>query len=240
MAVLGKEKILYTRGMKLFLMRHGQSAWNQKNQFTGWVDIPLTQEGVDEAVRAGRFIAEEPVDVIYTSTLIRAHMTLVLAMNEHKSGKIPAFQHISGPASDQHANWSQVHSEAAKQELIPVYTAWELNERYYGKLQGLNKAETAKQYGAEQVQKWRRSFDVAPPEGESLKMTAERTIPYLQKEILPQLKKGRNVLVVAHGNSLRSIAMHLENMTPEEVLQFEIPTGETLSYSLKNGQWHRS
>lgn len=219
--------------MKLFLMRHGQSAWNQKNQFTGWVDIPLSQKGIEEAVAAGKKIAAEQIDVIYTSTLIRAHMTVNLAMAGYK--KIPAFQHPKGKLAD----WAQVYSPEAQNELIPVYMAWELNERYYGKLQGLNKAEMAEKYGAEQVQKWRRSFDIAPPEGESLKMTAERTIPYFMKTILPQVQAGKNVLVVAHGNSLRSIAMHLEHMTPEQVIHFEIPTGDTLVYGYQSGHWIR-
>lgn len=223
--------------MKLFLMRHGQSAWNQKNQFTGWVDIPLSQKGIEEAIAAGKKIAHEPFDVIYTSTLIRAHMTLALAMGRHSSGKIPAFQH---PKGSKLSEWAQVYSPEAEKELIPVRMAWELNERYYGKLQGLNKAEMAKQYGEGQVQKWRRSFDTPPPEGESLEMTAKRTIPYFTKEILPEVVAGKNVLVVAHGNSLRSIAMHLEHMTPEQVVHFEIPTGDTLVYSYQSGHWIRS
>lgn len=219
---------------KLFLMRHGQSAWNQKNQFTGWVDIPLSAKGIEEAVAAGKKIANEPIDVIYTSTLIRAHMTVVLAMGEHKSGKIPAFQH---PKGTKLSEWSKVYSPEAEEELIPVHMAWELNERYYGELQGLNKAEMAKKYGESQVQKWRRSFDVPPPEGESLEMTAKRTIPYFTKTILAE---NKNVLVVAHGNSLRSIAMHLEHMTAEQVVHFEIPTGDTLVYSYQSGHWIRS
>ncbi len=221
---------------QLFLMRHGQSAWNQKNQFTGWVDIPLSPKGIEEAAKAGEAIEKQPIDVIYTSTLIRAHMTVVLAMAHHSSGKIPSFQHTGGTKLSE---WARVYSPAAEDELIPVYTAWELNERYYGQLQGLNKAEIGKKYGAEQVQEWRRSFSTPPPEGESLEMTAQRTIPYFTKVIQPELAKGKNVLVVAHGNSLRSIAMHLEGMTPEQVVHFEIPTGETLVYSYQDGRWLR-
>jgi 2,3-bisphosphoglycerate-dependent phosphoglycerate mutase len=123
--------------------------------------------------------------------------------------------------------------------MIPVYIAWELNERMYGKLQGLNKAETAAQFGAEQVHLWRRSFDTKPPEGESLAMTAARAIPYFQKKILPHLEKGDSVLIAAHGNSLRAIAMHLENLSKEEVVQLELATGEPLIYSLQNGHWKR-
>jgi 2,3-bisphosphoglycerate-dependent phosphoglycerate mutase len=222
---------------KLFLLRHGQSAWNQKNQFTGWVDIPLSAQGIQEAIAAGKELSEQPIDAIYTSTLVRAHMTLVLSMAEHSSGKIPSFQHTPGTRL---ADWAQVYSPETERELIPVHIAWELNERYYGKLQGLNKSEMAKKYGAEQVQNWRRSFATPPPEGESLEMTAKRTIPYFQKTILPVLEAGKNVLVVAHGNSLRSIAMHLERMTPEQVIHFEIPTGKFLTYTHRDQRWMRT
>lgn len=118
-----------------------------------------------------------------------------------------------------------------------MYKAWELNERYYGHLQGLNKAETAQKYGAEQVQLWRRSFDTAPPEGESLAMTAERTLPYFQEKIVPCLEKGQNVFICAHGNSLRSIMMHLDNLTKEEVIHLELATGEPIIYQLTRGTW---
>ena len=126
-----------------------------------------------------------------------------------------------------------------KKELVPVHMAWELNERMYGKLQGLNKAEMAEKYGAEQVHIWRRSFDVAPPEGESLAMTAARARPYFQKRIVPHLEKGENVFVSAHGNSLRAIVMHIEGLSKEEVVKLEIPTGEPLIYIYNHGKWQR-
>ncbi len=219
---------------KLILMRHGQSVWNKKNLFTGWVDIPLSEEGIRESVEGGKKIASIPIDIAYTSTLIRAHMTLTLALLHHESGKIPAFQH---PGQGKLESWSQVYSETAKESLLPVYTAWELNERMYGKLQGLNKAETAKKYGDEQVHVWRRSFDVAPPEGESLEMTAARTIPYFQKNIIPHLERGQNVFIAAHGNSLRSILMYMKNLSPEEVTRLELATGNPLIYTYDRGKW---
>jgi 2,3-bisphosphoglycerate-dependent phosphoglycerate mutase len=212
---------------KLILLRHGQSIWNKKNLFTGWVDIPMSEEGNAEAIAAGKKIENIPIDVIFTSTLIRAQMTLCLALLHHKSGKIPVFQH-EGKLGE----WGKVHSEQAQSSLIPVHTAWELNERMYGELQGLNKLETAKKYGEEQVQKWRRSFAIRPPNGESLEMTAQRTLPYFKSKIMPHLKKGENVLVSAHGNSLRSIVMHLQNLSPDEVVQLEIATGDPLIYDL--------
>lgn len=217
---------------KLILQRHGQSIWNKKNLFTGWVDIPLSPEGIQEAIEAGKKIQHIPIDVIFTSALTRAHMTLALSMMHHK--KTPVFLH---PGAGKMEEWGEVHSEEMKKELIPVFMAWELNERMYGKLQGMNKAEMAKKFSPEQVQIWRRSFDVAPPEGESLAMTAARTWPYFQKKILPHLKKGENVFVSAHGNSLRSIVMHIDGLNKEQVVQLEIPTGQPLIYTYHDGKW---
>lgn len=217
---------------KLILMRHGQSIWNQQNLFTGWVDIPLSQKGVDEALEGGKQIRNLPIDIAYTSSLVRAHTTLILALLHHASGKIPVFQH---PGQGKLEEWAKIHSDAVK--TIPVYTAWELNERMYGKLQGLNKAETAKKFGDEQVHIWRRSYDTAPPEGESLAMTVARSLPYFQKTIVPQLEIGKNVLVCAHGNSLRGIVMHLDKLSKDQVVNLEIPTGEPILYTYDKGTW---
>lgn len=221
---------------KLILFRHGKSAWNEKNLFTGWVDIPLCESGIRESIEGGKKIRQIPIDVIFTSTLVRSHMTLSLAMLQHESQKVPVFHH---PHQGKLEEWGKIYSEKTKRETIPVYMAWELNERMYGRLQGLNKAETAKEYGAEQVQIWRRSFDVAPPEGESLSMTAKRTLPYFETEILPRLKRGENILVCAHGNSLRSIIMHLDGLSKEEVLKLELGTGESILYEFEGNQHER-
>lgn len=221
---------------KLILLRHGQSIWNKGNLFTGWVDIPMSEEGMQEAREAGKKIENIPIDVVFTSTLQRAQMTVPLALLHHKSGKIPVFLH---PGEGKMEEWGQIYSEETKKQTIPVHIAWELNERMYGRLQGLNKAETAKQFGAEQVHIWRRSFDTRPPDGESLAMTAARAIPYFQKRIVPHLERGETVLVSAHGNSLRAIVMHLESLSKDEVVKLELATGEPLIYSLKNGQWRR-
>lgn len=218
---------------KLILLRHGQSVWNKENLFTGWVDIPLSEAGIQEAINAGKKIQEIPIDLIYTSSLIRAQMTIPLALLKHSSGKIPVFIH------EDEKGWSKVYSKKAEEQLIPVYQSSALNERMYGQLQGLNKAETSSKFGAEQVKLWRRSFDVRPPEGESLAMTAERTLPYFKEEILPRLQNGKNVLISAHGNSLRAIVMHLENLSKDEVVNLEIPTGDPLVYSFNKGLWHR-
>jgi 2,3-bisphosphoglycerate-dependent phosphoglycerate mutase len=221
---------------KLILMRHGLSAWNEQNLFTGWVDIPLSEAGIRESIEGGKKIRDLPVDIIFTSTLVRAHLTLALAMLQHASRKVPVFLH---PGQGKMEEWGQIYSEETKKMMIPVYSAWELNERMYGRLQGLNKTETAKQFGVEQVQIWRRSFDTAPPGGESLAMTAERALPYFKKEILPRLVRNENILICAHGNSLRAIVMNLDGLNKDQVVKLELPTGEPIVYQFERGHHHR-
>ncbi len=186
----------------LVLVRHGQSQWNLENRFTGWVDVPLSPQGEEEAARAGGLLATYHFDLAFTSALQRAQNTLRIMLR------------VMG------------------NEELPVIANEALNERMYGMLQGLNKAETAQRYGDEQVLIWRRSYDVAPPDGESLKDTAARVIPYVNQEIFPLLRAGKNVLVAAHGNSLRALVMQLEGMSPAEILQFEIPTAVPRVYTL--------
>ncbi|MDO8729713.1 MAG: 2,3-bisphosphoglycerate-dependent phosphoglycerate mutase [Candidatus Omnitrophota bacterium] len=188
----------------LVLIRHGQSQWNLENRFTGWVDVPLTENGRAEARWAGKSLKGLTVrfDVAYTSVLSRAIETLSIVQSELGQQKIPVFQNQA------------------------------LNERHYGDLQGLNKDETRKKFGDEQVKLWRRSYDTAPPGGESLKDTAARTLPYFESRILPDLKAGKNVLVAAHGNSLRSIVMFLDKLTQEQVLALEIATGVPILYEI--------
>jgi 2,3-bisphosphoglycerate-dependent phosphoglycerate mutase len=187
---------------QLVIFRHGQSVWNLENKFTGWVDVELTDKGREEARLAGLKLIGFNFDYAYASNLKRAQNTLTLALNS-----------------------------ANHKPLTPIYNE-ALNERMYGDLQGLDKTETAKKFGEEQVKIWRRSFDIAPPKGESLKDTAARVIPYFEKEIAPHLKNGKNVVIAAHGNSLRALIMHLENMTPEQILEFEIGTAQPRLYEL--------
>jgi len=221
---------------KLLMMRHGESEWNRQNLFTGWVDIPLSPKGVEEAIEGGKKIGHIPIDVIFTSSLIRAQMTAMLAMLYHSSGKVPCVQH---PGEGKLEDWAQIHSDETKEKCIPVYNVWELNERMYGQLQGMNKQQMREKFGSEQVQVWRRSFDEAPPGGESLAMTAARSIPYFKKKILPLLKDGKNVFVSAHGNSLRSIVMFLDNLTKEEVVHLELATGAPLIYTFVGETWSK-
>jgi 2,3-bisphosphoglycerate-dependent phosphoglycerate mutase len=187
----------------LIIFRHGQSEWNLQNKFTGWVDVELTEKGIQEAKNAGEKLKPYHFDFAYASDLKRAQNTLKLAL-EVAGKSVPTLYHQA------------------------------LNERMYGDLQGLDKTETAKKFGEEQVKIWRRSYDIAPPNGESLKDTAARVIPYFESEIEPKLKAGKNVVIAAHGNSLRALIMHLEKMTPEQILEFEIGTAIPRLYELDN------
>ncbi|POO04037.1 Phosphoglycerate mutase [Trema orientale] len=220
----------------LILIRHGESLWNEKNLFTGCVDVPLTKRGVEEAIEAGKKISNIPIDMIYTSALIRAQMTAMLAMTQHRRRKVPIVIHNE---SEQARAWSQIFSEDTKKQSIPVIQAWQLNERMYGELQGLNKQETADRYGKEQVHEWRRSYDIPPPNGESLEMCAERAVAYFKGEIVPQLLSGKNVMIAAHGNSLRSIIMYLDKLTSQEVISLELSTGIPMLYIFKEGKFIR-
>ncbi|KAE8077347.1 hypothetical protein FH972_015919 [Carpinus fangiana] len=220
----------------LILIRHGESLWNEKNLFTGCVDVPLTKKGVEEAVEAGKRISNIPVDMIYTSALIRAQMTAMLAMTQHRRKKVPIIIHNE---SEQARAWSQIFSEDTKKQSIPVIASWQLNERMYGELQGLNKQETADRYGKEQVHEWRRSYDIPPPNGESLEMCAQRAVAYFTDQIEPQLLCGKNVMIAAHGNSLRSIIMYLDKLTSQEVISLELSTGIPMLYIFKEGKFIR-
>jgi 2,3-bisphosphoglycerate-dependent phosphoglycerate mutase len=188
----------------LVLVRHGQSEWNRLNQFTGWVDVPLTEKGIEEAKEAGRRMAQEGMkfDLAFTSHLIRAWKTLILILDE------------------------------IGQQDLPMICDKALNERNYGALAGLNKDSVRAICSPEQVHIWRRSYDIAPPgeDGESLKDTAERTLPFFEGEIMPQVLAGKKIIVSAHGNSLRSIVMKLDDLSEEEVTQLNIPTGKPMIY----------
>ncbi|MCA9471842.1 MAG: 2,3-bisphosphoglycerate-dependent phosphoglycerate mutase [Nitrospirales bacterium] len=187
---------------QLVLIRHGESQWNLENRFTGWVDVELSPKGVQEAKDAGEKLRPFRFDQAFTSGLRRAQETLRLILE------------VIG------------HTE------LPVERDPALNERMYGDLQGLNKAETVKKFGEEQVKIWRRSFDVQPPGGESLKDTADRVLPYYTRRIHPEILAGKTILVAAHGNSLRALVMHLEQLSKEEILEVNIPTGAPLLYEI--------
>ncbi|CAA2972902.1 uncharacterized protein LOC111367517 isoform X3 [Olea europaea var. sylvestris] len=210
--------------------------WNEKNLFTGCVDVPLTSKGVEEAIEAGKRISNLPLDIIYMSALIRSQMTAMLALTEHRCLKVPIIIHKE---TEQARIWSQIYSDGTKKESIPVVKAWQLNERMYGELQGFNKQETAERYGKEQVHKWRRSYNVQPPNGESLEMCLGRAVSFFKDNIEPQLLRGRHVMVVAHANSLRSIIMYLDKLTPQEVINLELSTGVPMLYIYKDQNFIR-
>ena len=216
----------------LIVLRHGESIWNRASLFTGWVDVPLSPKGVKEAIEAGERLKNMRVDYVFTSTLVRGMQTAMLSLVHAYPDRYPVVVHTEGRMKE----WSRIYSEETKKRVIPVFTHWELNERYYGELQGKNKKEMAREVGEEQVRLWRRSYDVAPPGGEALKDTAQRTIPFFKRVIVPYLEKG-NVLISAHGNSLRSIVMYLDSLTPEEVLNLEIPTGVPIIYFYRDGEF---
>jgi 2,3-bisphosphoglycerate-dependent phosphoglycerate mutase len=189
---------------KLILIRHGQSLWNAEDRFTGWVDVPLTEIGRQEAKKAGERLKGVPFEVAYTSNLTRAQETLRIVLE-------------------------------TLGVTVPIIRDQALNERHYGDLQGLNKARTAEKFGADQVKIWRRSYDIPPPNGEALKNTADRTLPFFDRCILGDIALGKNVLVVAHGNSNRSIVMKLDDLSKEQVIALEIGTGIPIVYELSEG-----
>jgi 2,3-bisphosphoglycerate-dependent phosphoglycerate mutase len=209
---------------QLILVRHGQSQWNLENRFTGWVDVPLSEKGIEEAISAGKQLQDVEFDTVYVSHMLRAIQTLHYILLESKSMRTPIIYHEDQRIRD----WE--HHTGNSQTELPIYQSVNLAERYYGDLQGLNKQKTREKYGNEQVHLWRRSYDVNPPGGESLKGTAERTIPYFKEFILKDLQEGKTVLVVAHGNSLRSITMFVENISEQEIPNVEIPTGIPIQY----------
>ena len=186
----------------LILVRHGQSEWNSKNLFTGWKNPGLTELGVKEAKDAGKLIADKGIffDLMYTSMLTRAQKTGDLILQEMR-----------------HPEITIIKNEA-------------LNERNYGSLAGLNKDDARKKWGDDQIHIWRRSFDIPPPDGESLKDTAERVLPYFKSEIMPKVIEGSSILIAAHGNSLRSLIMELDSISSEEIVNLEIPTGAPIQY----------
>jgi len=189
---------------KLVLLRHGESTWNKENLFTGWTDVGLSEKGTREAIDGGRELKKEGYifDVAFTSALIRAQRSLDLMLDE------------------------------LGQKAIPVFMDQALNERDYGNLSGLDKDDARAKWGEDQVHVWRRSYDVAPPGGESLKDTAARVLPYYIQDMLPRVLRGNNVLVAAHGNSLRALVMVLERLSPKEIVAREVATGVPLIYRL--------
>ncbi len=211
---------------RLILVRHGQSIWNLQNRFTGWVDVSLSRQGVIEAQQAAALLADEAFDAVFTSSLLRAQDSLYEILRQNRYCE--QYVRVHEQNSEWYEHFSPTKGDANE---LKIFVSEKLNERYYGDLQGLNKDWASKHFGAEQVHLWRRSYDVPPPNGESLQMTAERTLPYYRERIVPHLQQGNSVLISAHGNSLRSIIMHIEQMTPQQIIDYELATGTPHVYT---------
>jgi len=209
---------------KLILLRHFKSQWNKDNRFAGWVDNPLSKEGILAAKEIAKKLAAEKIGVVYTSTLIRNEET-ILRVFEHLEDKYPLFLHLDGGRMQKWANFTDLN-----QNDVPVYVSENLNERYYGKLQGLNKEEITKQYGEEKVHLWRRGFNDKPPGGESLKNVYNRAVPFYKKYIEKDLKQQKNVLIVASHNSLRALVKYIEGISDKDITNVELPLGALLKY----------
>ena len=210
---------------RLILVRHGQSQWNLENRFTGWMDVPLSKKGIDEAVSAGEKLRAVKFDSMYVSHMFRAIQTLHYILINSNDNRVPIIYHEEKSIRDREHHTGDSNNE------IPIYMSVDLAERYYGNLQGLNKQKTREKYGEEQVHLWRRSYDVNPPGGESLKDTCDRTTPFYKNYILKDLQEDKTVLVSAHGNSLRAITMHVEKISEQEIPKVEIPTGVPIAYT---------
>lgn len=215
---------------QLIIVRHGQSMWNDKDLFTGWVDIPLSEKGIFEALTAGEKLSKVNIDIVYTSKLARTIQTALILLSKLQTQKTPVVIHSKGKMK----KWSNYANNI---QIIPIIQNKALNERYYGQLQGLNKKEVGHKYGEEQLKLWRRSYDVSPPQGESLKNNLERTLPFFKEKIILDLKNNKNVLIVAHGNSIRAITKYIENLDEQQIAKVEIPTGTPIIYTYENGQF---
>lgn len=209
---------------KLFLLRHVKSRWNQDKEFAGWVDNPLSTEGIAQAKEIGQKLARENIDVICTSPLMRNQETIV-RLFEYIPNKYPLFIHLDGGRMQKWGNFTDI-----SENDVPAYVSESLNERYYGRLQGLNKEQVIRQYGEEQVHQWRRSWNVRPPGGESLKDVYARAVPFFKKYCEKNLADGKNALLVASHNSLRAIVKYIEGVSDNDIENVELPFGALTAY----------
>lgn len=209
---------------KIFLLRHLKSQWNDEDRFAGWIDNPLSKEGADTSKTVAEGLAGQTFDVVYTSPLMR-NMQTVTRILRHIGTKYPLFMHLDGGKMQKWGNFTDI-----SENDLPAYVSEKLNERYYGKMQGLDKEYAAKEFGKEKVHLWRRSYDIAPPGGESLKDVYKRTTPFYKKYIENDLKAGKNVLLVASHNSLRAIVKYIENIPDAKIIDLELPFGALIKY----------
>ena len=219
---------------KLYLLRHLKSQWNLDDRFAGWTDNPLSKEGADMAKAVAESMKGQAFDVIYTSPLIRNMQTVIKVLRNVDGEKYPFFVHLDGGKMQKWGNYTDI-----SENDLTTYVSEKLNERYYGELQGLNKQDTRNKDGEEQVHLWRRSYDIAPPGGESEKDVYKRTMPFYKKYIEKDLKAGKNVLVVASHNSLRAIVKYIENISDEKIIDLELPFGALIKYQFDNNQYNK-
>ena len=217
----------------LFLLRHLKSQWNKDNRFTGWVDNPLSDEGMGQAKEIAAKVEAKKIDVVYSNVLVRCTETVVRVF-ENIPGVYPLFVHMDGGKMQSWGNF-----EGFGKGDMSVYVSEKLNERYYGKIQGLNKAETIKKYGEQLVHLWRRGYNDKPPGGESLKDVYKRAVPFFKKYIEKDLAAGKNVIVVASHNSLRALVKYMENVSDADIVNVELPFGALVEYEFEAGKFSK-
>jgi len=209
---------------KLVLVRHGESSWNKKQIFTGWADVSLTRQGIEEVQLLAEKLKDIQFDVLFTSRLERARTTLLMIVAEQQNTAI--FIH-------QHRKYNTIFDD---KHNVPVYSHRDLNERHYGLLQGMKKSYAREKFGKEQVHEWRRSYMVRPPEGESLHDVYNRVVPYFEENILPLLQEDKNILISAHGNSLRAFIKYNDKISDEDIVHLELAPGDAISYIMEDGK----
>ena len=216
---------------KLVLVRHGESRWNLDNRFTGWTDVPLSKGGINEAEECAAELKRINFDIAFTSILERTQATILIILSQQN--RTGVFQH---EGKSKYSDWKSKSNRYSKND-IPIFSSELLNERYYGTLQGMKKNEAVKIYGKEQIFRWRRSYEGAPPEGESLRGTYERTLPFYKEKVLPHLQKGKQVLLASHGNTLRAIIKDLEGISDEDIPFLNLPHSKAIIYKFTNGEY---
>lgn len=218
---------------KLVLVRHGESRWNLCNRFTGWIDVPLSEKGIKEAEECAQHCKQYEYSAAFTSNLTRAQETLLIILSQQD--RTGVFQHDHDP---KYSTWIRGSNRCSGSD-IPVFASSALNERYYGALQGMEKGSAEKKYGKDKVQAWRRGYTNRPPRGESLEEAHARMHPYLVKKILPRVRRGENILVTAHGNTLRAAIKHLEGISDEQIALVDLPEAKPLIYEYRKGRFVR-
>jgi 2,3-bisphosphoglycerate-dependent phosphoglycerate mutase len=221
----------------LILVRHGEPGLKPEARLAGWVDIPLSREGIEEALESAARLENYEIDLAFTSSLIRAQETLFIILAGQKKTGVLVHEKTNKEKLGKPEWYS--YPEKLGKELIPIHTTAALNERYYGKLQGKKKQKMEEKYGAERLASWRWNFEPGPPEGESLKAVYKRAVPYFEQKILPAVEEGKNVLICAHQSSLRALAKHIENISEEAIREIKFSTGEIAIYQLSEGKLRR-